>query len=33
MTVLLVIAGVALFDAAAMRWGADSRVDDGRKNL
>lgn len=33
MTVLLSLAGVAVFGLAANRWGADSRVDDGRKNL
>lgn len=33
MTALISIAGAALFGLAANRWGADSRVDDGRRDL
>ena len=33
MTVLLSIAAAAFVAAASQRWGVDSRVDDGRKNL
>jgi hypothetical protein len=33
MTVLLSIAGVAVFGLAANRWGVDTRVDDGRRDL
>jgi hypothetical protein len=33
MIVLASIAAVVAFDALAVRFGADSRVDDGRRNL
>ncbi len=33
MTVFAALIGTVLFGAASTRWGVDSRVDDGRRNL
>jgi hypothetical protein len=33
MIVIASIAAVIVFDALALRYGADSRIDDGRPNL